>query len=103
VGPVQWLVASLGLAAIWGVMVRGSAGLDRKQMIKYQVTDGYKAYVESTPPLLPFTAASDYDALRAEVGPSLRFHPERLLQQAVCWKRHPTAQGPLRCRVVPES
>jgi len=65
-GYVQWAVASLGLAAILAIMIRGTMGLDKRQMVKYQSYDGYKEYVSKTPVLLPFTDPVDFETLRTE-------------------------------------
>jgi len=65
-GLVQWVTATLGAVAILGVMTGATNGLDKKQMTKYSGTEGFEAYVTSTPKLVPFTAGDkieDFEAI----------------------------------------
>lgn len=51
---LDWIVASIGILAIQGVMIGSARGLEKKQNERYGDRADYQAYVKKTPILFPF-------------------------------------------------
>lgn len=50
----QWLIAAIGYAAIFIIMVSGAKRLEKRQMKNYGKLKEYQRYADSTPILIPF-------------------------------------------------
>ena len=50
----QWLIAVIGYAAIFFIMVSGAKRLEKRQNKNYGHMEEYRAYADSTPILIPF-------------------------------------------------
>lgn len=51
---LDWILASIGILAIQGVMIGSAKGLEKKQNERYGDRADYQAYVKKTPILFPF-------------------------------------------------